>query len=398
MEYNTQSKVILQAFNWHSWRSHNKTFYNHLKSKSNDIKNSGIDAIWLPPSSKSVSPQGYMPLNYYDLDSEYGTKNELITCIHDFKEKDIDVYADIVINHRCAEFQNENGIYNVFGGKLCWKDTAIVSNHTKFEGKGNHKNFKLFNSAPNIDHSQPYVKKDLTEWMLWLKNDIGFSGFRFDFMTGIDPQHMKEYFVNINTNVCIGEFWDNMDYDNEYLVYNQDQNRQRIINWIDLSGKHAYAFDMTTKGVLQEALKNHQYWRLSDQNNQPPGLIGWWNEKSVTFLDNHDTHVSSQNLWPFPDQHVIDGYVYILMHPGTPMIFWDHLNCDRFKDTVITLIKIRKEYNIHATSIVEIVSANDLQYSAIIDKKIKITIGQIDQIDNYLTLFRSNNSLIQFIS
>jgi hypothetical protein len=29
--------------------------------------------------------------------------------------------------------------------------------------------------------------------------------------------------------------------------------------------------------------------RLRDQDNKPPGLIGWWPEKAVTFVDNHDT-------------------------------------------------------------------------------------------------------------
>ena len=114
-------------------------------------------------------------------------------------------------------------------------------------------------TAPNIDHSQDYVKKDLIEWMLRLRDDVGFDGFRFDFMTGIDPSHMKMYFAAIGDNVCIGEYWDSMDYENGALLYNQNPHRQRIVDWIDRSGQHALAFDMTTKGVLQEALQNKEY-------------------------------------------------------------------------------------------------------------------------------------------
>ena len=39
----------------------------------------------------------------------------------------------------------------------------------------------------------------------------------------------------------------------------------------------------------QEAVKNCQYWRLRDPNNKPPGVIGYWPTRAVTFIDNHDT-------------------------------------------------------------------------------------------------------------
>jgi alpha-amylase len=78
------------------------------------------------------------------------------------------------------------------------------------------------------------------------------------------------------------------------------------------------AFDFTTKGILQEAV-NGQLWRLRDGNSKPPGMIGYWPEKAVTFIDNHDTG-STQGHWPFPGDKVMQGYTYILTHPGTPCI------------------------------------------------------------------------------
>ena len=35
------------------------------------------------------------------------------------------------------------------------------------------------------------------------------------------------------------------------------------------------AFDFTTKGILQEACRLTQFWRLRDREGKPPGLIGW---------------------------------------------------------------------------------------------------------------------------
>lgn len=40
----------------------------------------------------------------------------------------------------------------------------------------------IFHAAPNIDHSQEFVRRDIKEWLNWLRNDIGFDGWRLDFV------------------------------------------------------------------------------------------------------------------------------------------------------------------------------------------------------------------------
>lgn len=49
-----------------------------------------------------------------------------------------------------------------------------------------------------------------------------------------------------------------------------------------------------------------------------------WPSRAITFIDNHDTG-STLNHWPFPSNHLQEGYAYILTHPGTPCVFYDHL-------------------------------------------------------------------------
>lgn len=394
-----ESQVLLQAFNWNSWRQHNKSYYKYIQSQSQVIKDVGINGIWIPPCSKSVSPQGYMPLDLYNLNSEYGTEDELKELIKVFTKNDIDVYGDVVINHRCAEFQNSNGVYNVFGGKLAWDDKAIVANDTKFQGKGNLSNYKLFNGAPNIDHSQENIQKDIIDWITWLKNDIGFHGFRFDYMTGIDPSFMKLYFECLDDNVpVIGEFWDDMNYENCYLKYDQNYHRQRIIDWIDNTGKSAFAFDVTTKGILQEAILNKEYWRLADAQRRMPGVAGLWKQRSITFIDNHDTHADSQNWWPFLGDKV-EGYAYLLTHPGIPMIFCDEFFSKKLFGVLKTLVLIRKKYNITSNSCVNILEADNKKYVAEIDKAIRISLGDDININkNDKIIFKNKNTLIEEIN
>lgn len=50
--------------------------------------------------------------------------------------------------------------------------------------------------------------------------------------------------------------------------------------------------------LTQEAVKHTQYNRLRDRNGKAPGLLGWWPQRSCTFVDNHDTGSTQQvGLW-----------------------------------------------------------------------------------------------------
>ena len=49
--------------------------------------------------------------------------------------------------------------------------------------------------------------------------------------------------------------------------------------------------------MLQEAVKNTQYWRLRDNAGKPPGLLGWWPTRATVFIKNHDTDIRPVRLW-----------------------------------------------------------------------------------------------------
>jgi hypothetical protein len=91
-----------QGFNWESCKS---KWYNVLSDQAAQIAAAGYTAVWLPPPSDAVSPQGYLPRDLYVLDSAYGTESELRHCIKELKRHNLKVIADIVINHRCAHKQ-----------------------------------------------------------------------------------------------------------------------------------------------------------------------------------------------------------------------------------------------------------------------------------------------------
>lgn len=151
-------EIILQGFNW---ESHRDKWYVKLESQLDEIAEAGFTAVWLPPPSDSVSAQGYLPRDLYKLDSAYGSEAELRSLVRAMHDRGLKAIADIVINHRCAHSQDEQGRWNRFGGRLPWDERAICCNNQRFGGKGAHKTGDDYVAAPNIDHTQESIRNDL---------------------------------------------------------------------------------------------------------------------------------------------------------------------------------------------------------------------------------------------
>mmetsp|Transcript_115692 Transcript_115692/g.258563 ORF Transcript_115692/g.258563 Transcript_115692/m.258563 type:complete len:675 (-) Transcript_115692:100-2124(-) len=370
---------LLQGFNWESWRGGGGNWYGVVGSKVDMLAEMGVTDIWLPPVSQSVAPQGYLPSQLFNLDgSQYGSQEQLEALLEQMHAAGLRGVADIVINHRCGDKQDSQGRWNQFStgmvhrpsfaGVMDWGGWAINLGDKFSDGSGEHHPGNLdgnFDAAPNIDHQNTKVQQSISIWLRWLRLQVGFDAWRFDFVKGYAAQYVGHYCKKSEPAWAVGELWGDMQYDNEGLCHNQDKHRQDLCNWINATDKQSTAFDFTTKGILQEACRNTQYWRLKDSNGKPPGLIGWMPKYAVTFLDNHDTG-STQRHWPFPDDKVLVGYAYILTHPGIPSLFWDHVMDwgEDHRRRIADLLKVRRSAGIKASSPVRIKCADHDLYLA----------------------------------
>ena len=353
--------ILLQGFHWNSSSYSNPNWYNTLKGNAADIKSMGFTHVWFPPPSDSGAVQGYMPRQLNVLNSSYGSSTDLSNAVSAFTSIGVRAVVDVVVNHRVgstgwSDFTNPT-----------WSLYTIVNNDECNCGLGNADTGEGFSAARDLDHvNVGEVQNGIKSWLTNVLKPVGFSGIRFDFVKGYGPSYAGIYSNAMGAEFCVGEMWpDSFD------LNNLDANRQAIMNWLDGNGNSCGAFDFTTKGILNDALANNNYWRLKDSSGKPQGAVGWWPAMSVTFVDNHDTGPaescgSGQNLWPVPCGAVMQGYAYILTHPGIPSVFYPHIYNWNLKSGIVALINARKAAGVNSTSAVSIQQAVTGLYAAII--------------------------------
>jgi alpha-amylase len=352
--------ILLQGFHWNSASYAGPDWYNTVMNNVGDISAMGFTHVWFPPPSDSAAREGYLPRQLNKLDSSYGSAAELTNVISAFKSKGVKAIADVVVNHRVgttgwSDFTNPN-----------WTTYSIVNNDECNCGLGAGDTGDGFSGGRDLAHTNVgEVQNGIINWLNYTLKPVGFSGLRFDYVKGFNPSYVAQYANAFGAEFCVGELWPDFD------LNNMDANRQAIMNWINGTNSSCGAFDFTTKGILNDALANGNYWRLKAADGKPQGAIGWWPAMSVTFVDNHDTGAaescgSGQNLWPAPCGKVMEGYAYILSHPGIPTVFYPHIYNWNLKTQIAALMAARKAAGVTSTSAVAIQQASQGLYAAIV--------------------------------
>ncbi|GAA0190018.1 alpha-amylase [Fulvivirga kasyanovii] len=330
--------VLMQAFYWDVPAG--GTWYNTVKSKLASWDAAGISAIWLPPVSKAQNgpfSMGYDPADYFDfghynqhgsVETRFGSKSELQSLISTAHNYNIDVYADIVINHNSGgdlEANPNTGTntytdFNPASGKF-------YRSYNDFHPNGYASNDEgIFGGFPDLSHSVPYVQ----DW-LWkrsdgvgkyYKNTMGFDGFRFDYVKGFGGWVVRDWMNNVG-GFAVGEYWDG--------------NAQLLQNWVNATNRTSSAFDFACYYRMDEAFDGNNLNKLNDD-------MLWKRDaaKAVTFVANHDTDI----IWD-----KMHAYAYIMTHEGYPTIFYRDYEEWLDKNKLNNLIWIHRNKAVGSTTI-----------------------------------------------
>ena len=369
----TGREVMLQGFHWTAYdpaQNGDKHWYRIITDNAQTIRAAGFDLVWFPPPSRSAAgDNSYLPTEWFTLENGYGNKDELKQAVAALKPTQS--LCDIVINHRCGSATGgADFTFPAFGnaaqnraGVVAGDDCNCGTGHTE-ERHRNGDACEGNDAGRDLDHTNALVRAKVKEFLRMLKQEIGFAGWRYDQVRGYNGAHLGTYNDATKPLLSVGEYW--------------DDSAQKVVDWVDETGGKSMAFDFPTRAVLVDATLNGNYGRLKTLAGKPSGLIGLWPEMSVTFVENHDTEpVRDGGSKRFPDNKIMQGYVYILTHPGIPCVFWRHFfdQGEGQKAQIGKLIAIRKQAGITSRSSVFIEPDTQGKYAAIINDKVAMKIG-----------------------
>ena len=348
-------RVMLQGFYWESYRHGHpekfpqfgkKKWYTIVTDNAVKIREGHFDLIWLPPPSFSGAfSAGYNPKEYFNLSNSYGSFTQQHKMLKSLLQKGIEPVADIVINHRdgtngWVDFKNPAwGLSSICGDDEAFSNSSSGVAGTPAEQKGAleekpeyasaRTTTYQYNSFRDIDHTNKQVERDIIKYLLQLQS-AGYRGWRYDMVHGYHAKWIGLYNKRTHPTFSVGEYdWDKHDEQRGWIWHTSTT--------ADHFETSSSVFDFSTYFTLKDNKTNYLSWY---SHGNGIGMVGdntdnvAWKQRSVTFLENHDTgfrtgedgnpeehHESDsfQNNW-----EVEQAYAYILTHPGVPTVYWKH--------------------------------------------------------------------------
>ena len=182
-------------------------YLNGITAKLDYLKELGITLIWVCPIFKSpMDDNGYDISDYYDVNPEFGTKEDLERLITEAEKREIKIILDLVINHTSDEHEwflealknpeSKYRNYYIFKrGKnglppTNWRSHFGGSAWEKVEGEADENGNEMYylhlftKKQPDLNWENPEVREELYKMVnYWLEK--GIAGFRVDAINSI---------------------------------------------------------------------------------------------------------------------------------------------------------------------------------------------------------------------
>ncbi|WP_426349634.1 alpha-amylase family glycosyl hydrolase [Alloiococcus sp. CFN-8] len=291
------------------------------------LEDLGVQGLWLMPINSSPSYHGYDVTDYYSINSQYGTLEDLKELIVEADKRDIMIVMDMVINHTSSEhpwFKEASSSpdskyrdYYIFtedekksreaspmGAGAPWVKNSIREEYY----------YALFwGGMPDLNFDNEGLREELKKIAKFYL-ELGIDGFRLDAAKWIynntedNLQWWREYnsyVKEINPKaVLIGEVWDNIsgmepyaEVLDSFFVFSMGEDIIKGLTWKNLNG------------IGDKLSASHK--RLKEKN---PDFV------PAPFLSNHDQNRVMNQLMNI-DKYKAAAVIYLTM-PGTPYIYY----------------------------------------------------------------------------
>ncbi|AFY95212.1 alpha-amylase [Chamaesiphon minutus] len=370
--------VMMQYFHW--YLPPDGSLWQQLGRDATELVAAGFTALWLPPAYKGSNggfDVGYATYDLFDLGefdqkgsirTKYGTKAEYLAAIDRAQTAGIQIYGDVVFNHRLGAdaveefdatpldhnnrylaidaaqkiqgwthftFPGRQGKYSTMEWHW-WHFDAIDYNVYNQQQKAVYLikdkafdryvdlekgNFDYLMGC-DLDMDHPEVVGELKYWGQWYLDTTKLDGFRLDAVKHIEPRFFYDWIAHLNNYAqkdlfTVGEYW---SYDLDALEYfiNQTQGKIHLFD----APLHNNFFVASRQG------RNYDLRRIFDET-----LVRSHPTLAVTFVENHD----SQPLQSL--ESVVEGWfkplayaLILLREAGYPCVFYSDYYGSSYRD------------------------------------------------------------------
>lgn len=286
----------------------------------------GITGIWLMPITQSPSYHGYDVVDYYSVDSEYGTKEDFQRMVEEAHKRGISVIVDLVLNHTGLDhpwFKASDAGDPKYRDWYIWSDEKPSylgpwGQPVWYPAKDGYYYAVFWSGMPDLNVENPEVTQELyniTEF--WLK-DMNVDGFRLDAIRHFVEQGSAQentpkthawlqgyfqFYKSLDPTVfTVGEAWTETS---EVLDYIGDE--------VDIAFEFDLAEDFVRAANGPIASAASQQLKVVVEN-YPPGQYG-------VFLTNHDQNRVMSNLGGDFNKAKLAA-IMLLTAPGVPFIYY----------------------------------------------------------------------------
>ncbi len=314
-------------------------WWDNLAAQANSFKLAGFSAVWIPPALKGAAggySGGYDPFDDYDLGSKneagttptrFGTREQLERSVAMLRANGLDVYADIVDNHRDGDDGNGNFYYSdAYGnakagrfqkgpGDFHWIAPYNIAEDPDVPDPGDDQAYQFGRDLAPINgfkgsDGQGYAYEGLEKSGDWLTKALDIQGYRLDDVKGMSTDWLLP-FLNYGAmagKFAVGEYYDDNVGSVQYWIGTAMQNR-------------ASAFDFNLRDQIASMCNSGGYYDMHGLSGA--GLVAQNPGGAVTFVENHDTDGSG----PITQNKML-GYALILTSQGYPCVFYKDWSTD----------------------------------------------------------------------
>ncbi|MNB71705.1 Neopullulanase [compost metagenome] len=171
----------------------------------------GINALYLNPIFSASSNHKYDTIDYFAIDPQFGTADDLRQLVSKCHERDIKVILDLVINH-CGYYHPyfQNVIQQ--GEQSEYKDWFYINQYPVVRSEEGYDSVGYYQWMPKLRTSNPAVQQYIFDIVSFWQKEAGIDGWRIDVADEVEISFLRELksvVKRLNPNaIIIAEIWD----------------------------------------------------------------------------------------------------------------------------------------------------------------------------------------------